>query len=125
MPGENGHNRSGRRAAGPEQVEDRCCKHCAQSGPGVFKVNIAGTENLKGDIQAHEDRKDQKKLVVQVIRTLLGGKMAQNDELDDHGCNQEIGIVTHIYFSHSYNNFEIFEYFPGGSIFVSSMVEPL
>ena len=54
--------------------------------------------SISRDIQAHEDRKDQKKLVVQVIRTLLGGKMAQNDELDDHGCNQEIGIVTHIYF---------------------------
>ena len=41
--------------------------------------------------------------------------MAQNDELDDHGCNQEIGIVTHIYFPNSYNNFEIFEYFLAGT----------
>lgn len=30
--------------------------------------------SISRDIQAHEDRKDQKKLVVQVIRTLLGGK---------------------------------------------------
>ena len=71
--------------------------------------------SISRDIQAHEDRKDQKKLVVQVIRTLLGGKMAQNDELYDHGCNQEIGIVTHIYFPNSYNNFEIFEYFLAGT----------
>ena len=71
--------------------------------------------SISRDIQAHEDRKDQKKLVVQVIRTLLGGKMAQNDELDDHSCDQGIGIVTHIYFPHSYNNFEILEYFLSGT----------